>query len=222
MSDIAVIGGTDRQGLGLALRWATAGFDVTIGSRDGDRARAVAAEARARLEALRRAARLGAASNTDAAGSSPIVVLCVPALAQADILLSIKPYVPDATLLIDVTVPLGLRGGRLLGLPAGSAAQQAAELAPSATRVVAAFHLIAAPALHDLTRPIDCDTIVCGDAPESRERVRLLAEAIPRVRYIDGGPLYNARLVEAGAALLVGLGGRYKARRAGLRVTGLP
>jgi len=71
MSDIAVIGGTDRQGLGLALRWATAGFDVTIGSRDGDRARAVAAEARARLEALRRAARLGAASNTDAAGSSP-------------------------------------------------------------------------------------------------------------------------------------------------------
>jgi hypothetical protein len=35
---VAIIGGTGDQGKGLALRWANAGFAVTIGSRDAARA----------------------------------------------------------------------------------------------------------------------------------------------------------------------------------------
>lgn len=225
MSDVAVIGGTGHQGLGLALRWAAAGLDVMIGSRDEARARAAADEARATLSALRPDARLAGAENAVAAASAPIVVLCVPLTAHAETIRGIKGHLPDGTLLVDVTVPLaaplGIRGGRLLGLPAGSAAEQAAELAPPASRVVAAFHLLAAEALQEVGQPVDCDAIVCGEK-SARERLRPLAEAIPGVRYVDGGPLYNAHLVEASAALVIGMNGRYKVRRAGLRITGLP
>ena len=225
MSDIAVIGGTGHQGLGLALRWAAAGLDVVIGSRDEARARAAAEQAHATLAPVRLNARLSGAENSVAAASAPIVVLAVPVLAQADTLRGLKGHLPDEALVVDVTVPLaaplGVRGGRLLGLPAGSAAEQAAELAPPASRVVAAFHLLAAEALQDLAGPVECDAIVCGEKA-ARERLRPLAEAIPGVRYVDGGPLYNARLVEAAAALVIGMNGRYKVRRAGLRITGLP
>lgn len=224
MSDVAVIGGTGQQGLGLALRWVVAGMDVTIGSRDEERAHAAVAAARERLAERWPDARLSGGSNAAGAAAAPIVVLCVPVTALAETLRGLKGHLPDDALLVDVTVPLaaplGIRGGRLLGLPAGSAAEQVAEVAPPASRVVAAFHLLAAEALHDLSAPVDCDAIVCGEKA-ARESVRSLAEAIPGVRYVDGGPLYNAQLIEASSALLIGLNIRYKTRRAGLRVTGL-
>ncbi|MCU1277978.1 MAG: npdG, partial [bacterium] len=37
---IAIIGGTGKEGGGLAIRWARAGHAVVIGSRDADKARA--------------------------------------------------------------------------------------------------------------------------------------------------------------------------------------
>ena len=41
---IAIVGGTGKEGRGLALRFARAGHEVRIGSRDAERARARAAE----------------------------------------------------------------------------------------------------------------------------------------------------------------------------------
>ena len=41
---IAVIGGTGKEGSGLALRWADAGYQVIIGSRDAEKAQTAAAE----------------------------------------------------------------------------------------------------------------------------------------------------------------------------------
>ena len=41
---IAIVGGTGPEGTGLALRWARAGEQVVIGSRDGARAQAAAAD----------------------------------------------------------------------------------------------------------------------------------------------------------------------------------
>ena len=38
MTTIAVIGGTGKEGKGLALRWANAGYEIIIGSRDAERA----------------------------------------------------------------------------------------------------------------------------------------------------------------------------------------
>ncbi len=35
---IGIVGGTGKEGVGLGLRWAQAGHEVIIGSRDAERA----------------------------------------------------------------------------------------------------------------------------------------------------------------------------------------
>ena len=49
MTTIAVIGGTGKEGKGLALRWANAGYEIIIGSRDAERAVIAANELNATL-----------------------------------------------------------------------------------------------------------------------------------------------------------------------------
>ena len=46
---IAVLGGTGKEGSGLAMRWALNGYRVIIGSRDAERAASRAAELNAEL-----------------------------------------------------------------------------------------------------------------------------------------------------------------------------
>ena len=41
---IGILGGTGKEGAGLAVRWAQAGHEIVIGSRDAERARTKAAE----------------------------------------------------------------------------------------------------------------------------------------------------------------------------------
>ncbi len=222
---IAIIGGTGDQGKGLALRWARAGFEVVIGSRDAERARTAASEMRATLASFSAAdTRIDGAANADAAANARIVVLTVPFNAQIATLKDIRDKLQTGSLLIDVTVPLepavGGRPTRTLGVWAGSAAEQCRELAPEGAQVISAFHNVGAEALADLDREVACDVIVCGDDKNARERARPLVEAIPGCRYVDGGPLANSRTVEAITALLIGFNIRYKTHT-GIRITGI-
>jgi hypothetical protein len=127
--------------------------------------------------------------------------------------------------LVDLTVPLETSAGgsptRLLGVWAGSAAEQAAQNVPASVAVVGAFHNIGAHSLQDIQHDVECDVIVCGDNAEARKLLLPWVEAIPGCRYVDGGKLENARIVESLTALLIGINRRYKVPGAGLRVTGL-
>ncbi|MFN0085339.1 MAG: NADPH-dependent F420 reductase [Blastocatellia bacterium] len=218
---VAIIGGTGDQGKGLGLRWARAGFEIIIGSRDAERAQGAAAEMR---EFLGGGPSITGMANGDAAADAPIVVLTVPFAAQIATLKQITSRLRPGALLVDVTVPLepavGGKPTRILGVWAGSAAEQCAEFAPEGTRIVSAFQNVAADALTDLARDVDCDIIVCGDDKSSREQVRTLVEAIPGCGFVDGGPLTNSRTVEAMTALLIGINIRNKAHT-GIRITGL-
>ena len=218
---IAIIGGTGDQGKGLALRWARAGLAVTIGSRDAARAQAAAAEFNALAGGP--VALVGRA-NAAAAASASIVVLTVPFAAQIATLKDIAPTLAPGSLLVDVTVPLepavGGKPTRLLGVWAGSAAEQCRELVPATVEVVASFHNVGAEALAELTHDIECDILVCGDKRDAKERVRPLIAALPGCRYVDAGVLANARTVEALTALLIGLNIRYK-KHTGIRIAGL-
>ena len=222
---IAIIGGTGDQGKGLALRWAKKGFEIVIGSRDRERARAASAEARATLKASGADnVKLEGATNADAAATAQIIVLTVPFAAQISTFKEIREKIKAGSLIVDVTVPLepavGGKPTRILGVWAGSAAEQCRELAPEGVQVVSAFQNVGAEALLRLDREVECDVIVCGDDKEAKQRLRPLVAAIPGCRYIDGGPLANSRTVEAITALLIGFNIRYKTHT-GLRITGI-
>ena len=222
---IAIIGGTGDQGKGLALRWAKKGFEIVIGSRDRERAKAASAEARATLKASGADnVNLDGATNADAAATAQIIVLTVPFAAHISTLKEIREKIKAGSLIVDVTVPLepavGGKPTRILGVWAGSAAQQCRELAPEGVQVVSAFQNVGAEALLRLDREVDCDVIVCGDDKEAKQRLRPLVAAIPGCRYIDGGPLANSRTVEAITALLIGFNIRYKTHT-GFRITGI-
>jgi len=225
---IAIVGGTGPEGSGLALRWARAGENVVIGSRDAGRASVKAAEIGEQLSpgdaGVPAGAETSGAENSEACRAAEIVVLTVPFQSHAETLKQLKPVLRAGQILVDATVPLaasvGGRPTRTLGVWQGSAAEQAAEIVPEGVAVVGAFHNMAAELLHR-EGPIDCDVIVCSDNKEAGKRVRELARKIPGVRAVDGGKLENARIVEQITALIIGLNIRHKGV-AGIRITGLP
>ncbi len=222
MDTVAIIGGTGDQGFGLALRWARAGRRVIIGSRVAGRAAEAAERVKSRLGGN---TVVEGMENPAASAESLLVVLTVPFEAQMATLRSIRASLRAGQILVDVTVPLeaGVGGSptRIVGVWAGSAAEQAAEQVPEGVKVAAAFHNVSADALQDLEAPVDCDVIVCGQSAETRQAVRPWVDLIPGCRYVDGGPLANARTVEAITALLIGINRRYKTPHAGFRITGL-
>jgi NADPH-dependent F420 reductase len=217
---IAIIGGAGELGFGLALRWAKAGEEVRIGSRDA----AKAEDAAARIKAVIAGANVAGFDNADAASGASIVVLAVPYSAQAGVLKSIKGALKQA-ILVDATVPLaatvGGRPTRMLGVWEGSAAQQAAGLVPGVP-VVSAFHNLSAEMLHDFATTLDCDVLICGDDAAAKERLSALVKLIPGLRPLDAGPLEMSRVVEGITALMISLNRRYKTHHSGIRITGLP
>ena len=218
---IAVVGGTGPEGSGLALRWARAGESVVIGSRDGERARAAAAQLAEKAGVL---GSVEGVENAIAVKMCDIVVLTVPFSGQAELLKQLKPSFRQGTVLIDATVPLaaavGGRPTRVLGVWQGSAAEQAQEIVGKNVTVAAAFHSLSATVLSG-EGDVDCDVIVCSDDDRARQIASELAMKIPGVRAVDGGKLENARIVEAMTALLITLNIRHKVHGAGWRVTGL-
>lgn len=224
---VAVLGGTGPEGAGLALRWAAAGIDVIIGSREEGRA----VDSAGRIDEMAAAARgqsvrIAGMKNPTAVAHAQIVVLTVPFAAQQSILKSVHDAFHAGQILVDVTVPLAVAvGGRptqVLGLWQGSAAEAAAGAVPPGIGVVAAFHNVSASHLEHLDAPVDCDVLVCGDDRAAKSQVRPLVESIAGCRYVDAGPLANARIVESLTALLIGVNIRYRVPGAGIRLTGLP
>jgi NADPH-dependent F420 reductase len=218
---IAVVGGTGDEGFGLAARWARAGFDVVIGSRDQGRAE----DAARRLAALVEGARVTGAENAAAVARAAVVVVTVPFSGQAAIYKAIGGHVPDGAVVVDCTVPVGAavgaKVGHVLGVWEGSAAQQAQGILPKGTTLCSAFHTLAAAALADLDSEMEGDVLVCGPKA-GKPVVKELVEAIPRLGYVDAGPLENSRIVEPITALLIGINRRYGTERSGIAITGLP
>ena len=217
---VTVIGGSGALGTGLALRLAAAGVPVVIGSRDAGRAE----EAAARIREQVPEAQVEGLENGPAAEASEVVFLCVPFRNQSETLTNLRNHLREGQLLVDATVPLAAavsgKATRMLGVWQGSAAQQAAEMAPDGVRVVAALHTVNAPGMKDLDQALDEDVLVCGDRREDKARAAAYIELIPGLRCVDAGRLEMARTAEALTALLIGINARYKTH-AGIRITSL-
>jgi NADPH-dependent F420 reductase len=218
---VAVIGGTGDEGFGLATRWAAAGIEVVIGSRET----AKAEKAAARLAELVPAGNVSGVENPRAAADAQVVVVTVPFSGVPTIYRSIADHLADGAVVIDTTVPvqasMGGRPTHVFGVWEGSAAQLGRSLLPGHIKMCAAFHSLSAAALSDRDAVLHGDVLGCGHK-EGKEAVKALTEAIPELRFVDAGPLENARIVETITALLIGINRRYGLDRAGVHITNLP
>ena len=222
---IALIGGTGDLGFGLALRWARAGEQILIGSRDASKAKDAAERVKAAVgSGVPPGISVAGLVNPEAAAQASLVVLTVPFPAQVGILKSIRGSL-EGSILIDTTVPLAATLGgkltRVLGVWQGSAAEQARELAPAATPVLAAFHNLSGIALQDLSATLDCDILICGDDEAAKQRLFPLVKLIAGLRPVNAGGLEIARIVEGLTALLISVNRRNRVSHSGIRITGL-
>ncbi|HWH45412.1 MAG TPA: NADPH-dependent F420 reductase [Thermoleophilaceae bacterium] len=217
---VPIIGATGALGFGLALRLAHAGVPVVIGSRRPD----AAAEACDRLRMQVPEADVRGAHNSEAAAAAKLVVLSVPFRAQSENLTNLKEVLKPGQVLLDATVPLAAavsgKATRLLGVPQGSAAEQAQEMVRDGVTVVSAFHTISAALLGDLGHDLDEDILVTGDDLDAKRLVADLVRLIPGLRPIDCGKLETARLVEGLTPLLISVNSRHRTH-AGIRFTNL-
>ncbi len=216
MKTLAILGGTGKEGAGLAMRWALKGYRVLIGSRSEERAQTRAAEMNAELGGEYLAGR----GNAAAADAADIVILSVPYSAHAATLSGVREQC-QGKVLVDLTVPLQPPDVRGVNLPpGGAAALEAQRLLGDAVEVVAAFQNVSAVKLRQLDKDVDCDVLVCGDSAEAKAQVIDLAAAAG-MRGIDAGALKNAVAAESLTPVLLHINRVYKAQGAGIRITGL-
>jgi NADPH-dependent F420 reductase len=207
---VAILGGTGKEGQGLAFRLAARGCAVIVGSRDGEKGRAVAAE----LSAKMGAPRISGASNFEAARDGAIVISTLPYAGHIETALSLREAL-RGKLLVTATIkwPPGLDGRP-------SAAEELAGALEGVCRVAAAFQTVSAAALGKLDGEPE-DALVFGDSEETRkEAVRLVQSS--GLRGVEAGALEKARVAEALTGVLLGINKIYRTKSAGIRVTGLP
>ncbi|MEJ5212246.1 MAG: NADPH-dependent F420 reductase, partial [Burkholderiales bacterium] len=206
---IAILGGTGKEGPGLALRWASAGYPIIIGSRQQEKAEATAAELNAKLgiDTIR------GMENSRAARQADLCVLTVVQAAHQSALEALKEDL-QGKILVDATARVDFRDPRPPEPPsAGRIAQQI--LGPG-VRVVAAFQNVPAHALKkNLGQPLDLDVLVCADDPQAAEEVIRLAEA-GGMRGFYAGNLDNAIVVEGLTSILISLNARYGVKTASI------
>ncbi|HZJ21855.1 MAG TPA: NADPH-dependent F420 reductase [Anaerolineales bacterium] len=212
---IAVLGGTGREGKGLAYRWAKAGYQVLIGSRSSERAVTAASEI---MELLEGSSSVVGTTNFEAAQQADIVVITVPYSSHRETLESVKEVL-KGKLLIDVTVPIVPPKVTKVQMPAaGSAAQEAREILGEDVQVTAAFQNISHELLFD-EDDINCDVLVTGTSKEARAETLTLVEAAGLNGW-DAGPIENSVVVEGLASVLININKRYGSTHAGIRITG--
>ena len=212
---IAVLGGTGKEGKGLAYRWAKAGYHVHIGSRSPEKAEVTAKELLGLLEGE---AYVAGMSNIDAAQKANIITITVPYAAHRETLESVK-NVLQGKLLIDATVPLMPPKVATVQMPAaGSAAQEAHEILGEGTQVAAAFQNISHELLLD-DDAVDCDVLVTGTSEEARAETLKLVEAAGLTGW-DAGPLENSVVLEGLTSVLISINKKYGSTHAGIRITG--
>ena len=213
---LAILGGTGKEGAGLAMRWALSGYRVIIGSRSPDKAIGRSAEMNAEMgQDL-----LCGMSNADAAAASDLVVLSVPYSAHKSTLQGVRDQC-RGKIVVDLTVPLRPPEVMAVNLPAGGAAAlEAQAILGHDSTVVAAFQNVSAVKLKQLDQAVDCDVLVCADDDAAMAAVIELAEAAG-MRGVDAGALKNAVAVESLTPVLLHINKSYKVQGAGIRITGL-
>ncbi len=215
---ISIIGGTGKEGKGLAYRWLLAGHRVIIGSRKFEKAQKAVNEL---LDFMgERTDRLVGMENREAVEAGDIAVVSVPYAAHRPTLEDLQDAL-QGKIVIDVVVPIvPPKVTKVQMPPAGSAAQEAQEILGDGCQVVDAFQNISHERLLG-KGDTDCDVLVCGKGKAAREVVLGLV-ADTGLKGWDAGPIENAVVVEGLTSILIGLNIQHKVHASGIRITGIP
>jgi len=211
---IAILGGTGKEGKGLAYRWAYKGYPIIIGSRAAEKAEATAAEINQALGTNN----VRGLDNDHAARLADISVLTVVQAVHQVVLEELKDSLQHK-ILIDATARVDFRDPHPPAPPsAGQIAQ--AILGPN-VQVVAALQNVPAHALkQNLGQPLDFDVPVCADEEAAARQVMALIEGAGMSAYY-AGKLENALVVEGLVSLLMSVNKYYKVKTASIKITGI-
>lgn len=211
---LALLGGTGKEGPALAMRWATAGYRILIGSRQEEKARNTAEE-------LNEALGLDSVEgyeNGEAARRADICVLTVVYSAHRSAIEGLKDAL-QGKILIDATARVDFRDPQ--PPPPPSAARIAQDILGPGARVVAAFQNVPAHSLRkSLGEELDVDVLVCADDEDAAEQTIALSNAAGMRAYYAGG-LDNALVVEGLTALLIAMNKHYGVKTASIGVSGV-
>lgn len=214
---VGILGATGPLGRGLALRLAVAGTAVTLGSREPERAAALAAEL---LKKWPKHSLAIEGTGNPAAADEEIVVAATPWEAAVPTVRQVSGPL-EGKVVVSVGNALVKQGREMLALgPPRSSVALALEAALPKSTVVAACHHLPAQVLEDLDAELECDVLVCSDNTEAKALTVDLLGSVEGIRALDAGSLAASSAIEAFTAVLVTLNMRYKAHTT-LRLAGL-
>ncbi len=212
---LAILGGTGKEGPGLAMRWAHAGYPVVIGSRQEAKAQNIAVELNQSLGINT----IQGLENPAAARIADICILTVVQSAQRSALQSLRDDL-QGKILVDATARVDFRDPKPPAPPA--AARVAQDILGPGVRVVGAFQNVPAYTLkRNLGQALDTDVLICADDMDAAEQVIRLTEAAGMRAYYAGG-LDNAVVIEGLAAILISMNKYYSVKTASIGITGIP
>jgi hypothetical protein len=204
MTTVGILGGTGPAGSGVAIRMASAGYDVVLGSRDASRAVEVAKGLTPRGSGT-----LRGAANEEAA-SCDLVVVATPWDSAVATVKALR--VPLANKIVISMVNALVREGKELVPvypPRGSMAAQLAFALPDST-IVGAFHHLPADQMLDLDSGLDGDVVIFSDDDEARQRVADIVDEMPGLRGVVAGSMSLASAIEAFTAVCISINIRHK------------
>ncbi len=204
MTTVGVLGGTGPAGRGVAIRLASAGYDVILGSRDALRAEEIATTLLARGDGVIRGA------TNDVAADAEIVIVATPWDSAVATVTALRAQLKDKVV-ISMVNALVREGKELLPLypPRGSMAAQLAFALPEST-IVGAFHHLPATELANLDSGIDADVAIFSDSDAARTLVAEIVNEMPGLHAVIAGSMSLASAIEAFTAVCISINIRHK------------
>ncbi|HUV57572.1 MAG TPA: NADPH-dependent F420 reductase [Acidimicrobiales bacterium] len=204
MATIGILGGTGPAGRGVALRLASSGHDVVLGSRDADRAGETA------RGLIPRGTGLISGATNEAAAACDLVVVATPWDSAVSTVSALRAQLADK-IVISMVNALAKEGRELVPMypPRGSMAAQIAYALPE-SNIVGAFHHLPAAQMQDLDSGLDADVVIFSDHAPARQHVADIVDEMPGLRAIVAGSMSLASPIEAFTAVCISVNIRHK------------
>ncbi|MGH9214332.1 MAG: NADPH-dependent F420 reductase [Acidimicrobiales bacterium] len=215
---IGILGGTGPAGRALAVRLASVGFEVVVGSRSKYRAMEIVDNLLDKWQG--RQLSIGAADNSGAA-EAEVVVIATPWDGATQTAVSVEDKL-RRKIVVSMANALTRIGREFQPLvpPRGSVAASIQAAVPDCL-LAAALHHVPAKELGDLNQPIESDVLICSDHRRAVELTSEIVAKIPNMRPLDAGELAMATPIESFTAVLLQLNSHYRTRVA-VKFTGIP